>query len=147
MVGRRVYRGYLLFHGRALVCTMAQTFEFHAQPAGQVAIQVEGRPPGSLQPDGTLLDAEGQPIGRRPSSYPDKDQATYPVTVQERVVGRPENPFYGGRLRSLRQMSRPPAVEITAPDVTAEEQDWLLALAFWNVLFPAAIQVDTSGIV
>ena len=57
------------------------------------------------------------------------------------------NPFYGGYFRFLRKGSRSPAVEITAPDITAEERDWLLALAFWSVLHLAAIQVDTSGVV
>ncbi len=132
--------------GQLAARTTAQTFDYHIA-AGDVAIEVDGVPLGRVQPDGTLLDPDGQPIGRapRPGGSPikfrlgtvthlhDRRQRTYPVTLRGRVVGHLGHPR--ARMTNvipLKKRQFPPAV---TPEglLSKEEVTWLLALAILQV--------------
>ncbi|RME05670.1 MAG: hypothetical protein D6803_08455 [Anaerolineae bacterium] len=142
--GRRVYNLPVAFVGKAHARTSVQSLDYEADASGQVVIQVDGRMLGSLQPDGQLLSASGEPIGQVARLA--RDRSTRPVTLNGREVAQLENPYYGGYFRFLKNIPRPPAVEFTAPDVTPAERDWLLALALWQVINRAAAQINTSGV-
>ncbi len=140
--GRRVYRRPVSFVGQAHARTSAQVFDFETDSTNQVSIQVDGRPLGSLQPDGTLLDTAGEPIGRLTPAA--DGQSAFPVTLHGRVVAQ----LAGGRgFRLHKSQARPPAVEIIAPDVTPDERDWLLALALWQIINLASLQIQNDGLV
>ena len=53
-------RGAFRPEGQMHARTMEQCFDYRITPQG-VAISVDDRPLGQVQPDGTLLDASGQP--------------------------------------------------------------------------------------
>ncbi len=136
-----------LLDGRLLAKTTAQTFFYRIVPRKEITIQVDGAPWGSVQPDGTLLDAEGQPIGdaRRPDGTPfafsmgnishirDKRQRDYPITLRGRVIARLANPSAQlVNAISLKKRQYPPALTLN-DSPSEEEATWLLALAILQV--------------
>jgi len=139
-------RGARALDGQLLACTTAQTWEYRITPEG-VSVQVDGSPWGRVLPDGTLLDAAGQPIGSapRPGGLPamlrmsnlaylhDRREREYPVTLGGRLVGHLANP--AARMLNiipLKKREFPPAVTLKGA-VTYEERNWLLALAILQV--------------
>ncbi len=136
--GRRVYRRPVSFEGKAHARTSAQSFDFETDSTNRVSIQADGRLLGSLLPDGALVNASGTVIGQMTRA--DKERPAFLVTLNGRVVAQ-----MAGELYRRGQTPRP-AVEITAPDVTPEERDWLLALALWRTINWAGRQISNDGL-
>ncbi|MGC9357870.1 MAG: hypothetical protein ACP5GX_08390 [Anaerolineae bacterium] len=136
--------------------TTAQTFAYHIDREG-VHIRVEdrpfdqtqGRPFGHVQPDGTLLDAGGHPIGSapRPGGRPaifsvggvsrlrDERERSYPVTLNGRIVGHLAHPRAQMiNAIPLKERQFPPVVTV-AGSPSGEEATWLLALAILQIAF------------
>lgn len=133
--GRRKYSGPFSFHGQALARTTEHTFEFDTQAAG-VAIQLNDHPFGTLQPDGTLLDSDGQSIGHFQLEG-GKRQPTFPVTLRGNVVAHLARPVYNPQgivLFKRNKQPLPPAVEIVASDITPDDINWLLTLSLWQII-------------
>ncbi|NKQ37329.1 MAG: hypothetical protein HF973_17150 [Chloroflexi bacterium] len=131
--GQRVRRGVWAFHGGALARTSERALAFRAAETGEVAVRLDGRPLGSIQPDGELRDAAGQPVGQ--ALFAAKDRPAGAVTLRGREAAR---------LGDIYSRDFSPAVTVTVPFPTPEEQDWLLALALWRVVNRAAAQVRYS---
>lgn len=132
--------------GQLLARTTDRAFDYRLTPEG-VAIQVDGAPLGQVQSDGTLLGADGQPIGSapRPGGMPamfrvggvsrlrDQRERSYPVTLHGRTVGHVAHPPAKMiNVISLKKREFPPAV---APEASLSETEatWLLALAILQV--------------
>ncbi len=130
--GRRLRRGPTTFHGQAHARTTAHTLDFEAQPEGEVVIRMNGASLGALHADGTLVDSSGETVGHV-SPRPEQDTPGQPVTLHGRLVARLFDTRSGCRFASRRQ-PLPPAVEIVASDLRAEERDWLLALVLWQAI-------------
>lgn len=141
-------RGARQPEGQMQARTTAQAFDYHIGRDG-VNILVDGAPLGSVQPNGTLLDADSQPIGNatRPGGLPamfrvgsiarlhDQRERAYPVIMGERTVAHLANPpAQMTNVISLKKQQIPPAV--TLEDTPSEkEATWLLALAILQVAF------------
>lgn len=131
-----------LIHARVT----SRVFDYRLSRAG-VEIRVDRAPFGRIQPDGQLLDAEGNAIGeaKRPGGMPvifrvggmalkrDQREREYPLILNGRSVGRLANPsiqmFNAIELR--KKIFAPAAVP--AEGVSEHEALWLTALAILQV--------------
>jgi hypothetical protein len=128
--------------------TSAQAFDYRIGKEG-VVVHVDDAPLGSVRPDGTLLDGEGQPVGSavRPGGLPamfragslaklqDGREREYPLILGERTVAHLANPpAQMINAMRLKKQQFPPAVTL-ADTPSEEEATWLLALAILQVAF------------
>lgn len=138
-------RGARQADGQLLARTSSRFFEYRLAPE-LVAVKVDGAPLGSIRADGTLLDAQGQPVGSAPRAggepvvfsiggfkkIQDKREP-YPVTLRGRVLGQVANPpAQMTNAISLKKQEFPPAV-VPEGELSDEEETWLLALAILQV--------------
>ncbi len=134
-------------NGRLLARTTAQTFFYNINPKEGVTIQINDAPWGSVQPDGTLLDAAGQAIGStvRPAGTPigfkqkvgvnyihDNREREYSVILRGQVIAHLTNPRVTPLAISLKKRQFPPALTLNNTP-SEEEATWLLALAILQV--------------
>jgi hypothetical protein len=141
-------RGARQPEGQMQACTTVQAFDYGISREG-VDLLVDGAPLGRVQPDGTLLDADGQPIGSavRPGGLPamfrvgsiaklrDERERTYPLILGKRTVAHLANPpAQMTNVISLKRRQFPPAVTLESTP-SDEEATWLLALAILQVAF------------